>query len=473
MNNPFNVKPELGQDEEEHLPKPTLSEPTHDDFDDIDSSNNFSDGATKKDLMKRVQNLLFIFVIIGFTAWLIFSPSPQDEAKERAALKSQRAAEQSTNNSPPTTKALIDHLEKKADEEQTSNDKEAGTDPLKKGTVDRTNGVEYSGRGGYQNVAGSQSPRGGKGGEDSHRDEDLRASPIEVEGLKLVGEQQIAPKSSTEDALEMATRIVRGGGNNPSQSQELLARQVEAMQHASEQQGALQTKSANQKFIDEQSKDKDFQPIFKQPAAGDLMLIEGTIVRANLTSALNSDLPGKVYATVTSDVYDSIYQCHILIPMGSKLIGTYNNEVMVGQSRLLIAMNRLIFPNGESMNLRGSTANDSLGRSGIDADVNNHFFKMFGSSLIVGASSFFLGGRDVTSQSQSNGGQSMTTGSAVGTALNNTISALMERNRRIAPTLTKDNATPFILMIPRDFVVNKKIVKKSPSQSCGQSWWNQ
>ena len=71
----------------------------------------------------------------------------------------------------------------------------------------------------------------------------------------------------------------------------------------------------------------------------------GSIVPAVLISGINSDLPGPILAQVSQNVLDSATGRAILIPQGSRLIGTYQNASSNTQQRVQIVWQRLIFPN--------------------------------------------------------------------------------------------------------------------------------
>jgi type IV secretion system protein VirB10 len=98
----------------------------------------------------------------------------------------------------------------------------------------------------------------------------------------------------------------------------------------------------------------------------------GQVIPAALVTALNSDLPGRVIAQVTAPVYDSVSDDHLLIPQGARLIGTYDNGTNYGDQRLLLVWNRLILPNGWSINLQGMEASDPSGASGLRDRTDNH-----------------------------------------------------------------------------------------------------
>lgn len=180
-------------------------------------------------------------------------------------------------------------------------------------------------------------------------------------------------------------------------------------------------------------------------------LYQGTIVRVVLERSINTDSPGAIRGRVMSDVLDSLNQQTLLIPRGSTLIGSYKSSMLVGQARVLIAAERIILPNGKSVNLLGTPVADMQGASGLPADVDNHFWEMFRTSFIVGAASLLLP-KDQQNISISEGtqGNTKTGGSILGTALYDTIKQVSERNKGIGPTGTVDLGEPFTLMLSRD-----------------------
>jgi type IV secretion system protein VirB10 len=70
----------------------------------------------------------------------------------------------------------------------------------------------------------------------------------------------------------------------------------------------------------------------------------GTVIPAIMIGGVNSDLPGQIIGQVSENVYDSATGRYILIPQGSKLVGIYDNGVITGQQRVLVAWTRIIFP---------------------------------------------------------------------------------------------------------------------------------
>jgi len=56
-----------------------------------------------------------------------------------------------------------------------------------------------------------------------------------------------------------------------------------------------------------------------------------------------------------------------------------------GQTRLAVAFQRLIMPDGYSVSLDQFKGMNQIGDAGLHYHVNNHYFKIFGASLAVGS----------------------------------------------------------------------------------------
>lgn len=182
------------------------------------------------------------------------------------------------------------------------------------------------------------------------------------------------------------------------------------------------------------------------PTSSPYILHQGKTIPAVLGRQINSDMPGEITAYVVTNVYDSLGKGAMLIPKGSVLVGRYNSEVKPGQERVLFAFNRLIMPNGQSFDLPGAQGSDLAGASGITGDVDNHFFKMFGTSFFTA----WLTDR-VTPQTTTNGTTGTTTSvSPAGQVLVDVSKTILDRNRIIPPTITVDQGTRINVEVKKD-----------------------
>ncbi|WP_299846925.1 TrbI/VirB10 family protein [uncultured Paracoccus sp.] len=110
-------------------------------------------------------------------------------------------------------------------------------------------------------------------------------------------------------------------------------------------------------------------------------IIHGTLIEATLETAISSQLPGNVAANVSYDVW-SMDMSQVLIPRGSKLYGRYDAQIERGQRRVMIAWDRLVTSDGQSVQLEGY-GTDRIGRAGMTGKVNNHTLARFGSAAAV------------------------------------------------------------------------------------------
>ena len=109
----------------------------------------------------------------------------------------------------------------------------------------------------------------------------------------------------------------------------------------------------------------------------------GALIPGAMISAANSDLPGDILAQVTQNVYDTASGRYVVIPQGTKLFGRYDAYVALGQERLLIVWNRLVFPDGETLDIGGMQGYDSRGLAGFNDRVNTHFLRTLANALLI------------------------------------------------------------------------------------------
>lgn len=89
----------------------------------------------------------------------------------------------------------------------------------------------------------------------------------------------------------------------------------------------------------------------------------GTVIPATMISGLTSDSSSAgVVAQVRQDVYDSLTGTHLLIPQGTKIIGTGGGT---NGKRMDVSFDRIILPNGASIKLSGPHATDGMGYKGM------------------------------------------------------------------------------------------------------------
>lgn len=112
-------------------------------------------------------------------------------------------------------------------------------------------------------------------------------------------------------------------------------------------------------------------------------LKRGSVIPATLVTGINSDLPGRITAQVSQNVYDSATGRHLLVPQGSKLLGRYDSKVSFGQNRVLVIWTDLILPDGSTLQIGGMAGTDAAGYGGFRDRVDNHYLRTFGAALLT------------------------------------------------------------------------------------------
>lgn len=144
--------------------------------------------------------------------------------------------------------------------------------------------------------------------------------------------------------------------------------------------------SQGQAFVAQQAPQNDDQFVLQNRSRAPRSPYElktGAIVSGAMISAANSDLPGDILAQVTKNVYDTATGRFVLVPQGTKLFGRYDAFTQLGQERLLIVWNRLVFPDGETLDIGGMQGYDDRGLSGFKDKVNTHFLRTLGNALLI------------------------------------------------------------------------------------------
>src|SRR5271168_1391265 len=145
----------------------------------------------------------------------------------------------------------------------------------------------------------------------------------------------------------------------------------------------------------------------------------------------------------------AISSISISATQGSRLIGTYDSVVAFGQSRALLVWQRIVMPDGSSIQIDNLPATDAAGYAGLEDEVDYHTW-----TLLKGiAMSTLLGvGTQVTFGSgQSNLVQAIQQSTQEST--NQAGQRIVEKNLNIQPTLTVRPGWPLRVIVHKDLVL--------------------
>ena len=202
-------------------------------------------------------------------------------------------------------------------------------------------------------------------------------------------------------------------------------------------------------FVSQRDTGGIYNPHVLQTPVSPYQVMAGSVIAASLITGINSDLPGLVAAQVTENVYDTVTGRTLLIPQGARLIGTYDSVIAFGQSRALLVWQRVILPDGSSVEFDNLPATDTAGYAGLEDEVDYHTWRLIkgialatllgvGTELNLGSdeSDLVRAIRESTQQNVNRAGQRIT-----------------EKNLNVQPTITVRPGWPLRVIVHRDLVL--------------------
>jgi type IV secretion system protein VirB10 len=306
---------------------------------------------------------------------------------------------------------------------------------------------------------------------------------LEVAELPASEDFNVMPKFSEEDLFSQASRS-EDNINNPNNSaidlnaqdsgfsgdsfanQQFSARGEEGTSMMLFNGGDVLLEKESENLIADSGAEASIATKIKFP---DRTIAQGKLVDSVLETAINSDFAGKVRAIISRDIY-SDFSNNILIPKGSRLIGSYQSSVARGQTRVFITWERLIRPDAIDIQI-DSPASDQFGRVGIGGNVNNRYLELFNNSMLlslitVGAAAAAEGLTDGNgvSREQKNNGDEVITGTASDLAaeevvanLSKTAKTILDGAVKLSPTITIPQGTRVKIFVNKDLIFPKLV----------------
>ncbi|MFC5797075.1 TrbI/VirB10 family protein [Sphingopyxis terrae] len=192
----------------------------------------------------------------------------------------------------------------------------------------------------------------------------------ESERQRVAAERRAARESGV--MIELGRTTVGQAAMEPAAGSETQSPGAAAAFGGSDPNG----QSRKRDLVGRPNADSEVNPHRLEAAASPWTLHAGTVIAASLITGLNSDLPGIVTAQVTENIYDSVTGRTLLLPQGSRLIGSYDSVVASGQSRALLIWQRIILPDGASIRIDNVPASDAAGYAGLADRIDRHTWQL-------------------------------------------------------------------------------------------------
>lgn len=200
------------------------------------------------------------------------------------------------------------------------------------------------------------------------------AQEAEAERQRIAAEQKAARESGVMLQVSGGPRATASASSNITP--DAAAPAADGERTAFDPDRDPNSQQRKNEIVGRANRDDDINPHTLMPPVSPHTLMAGSIIAASLITGLNSDLPGLVTAQVTENVYDSVTGRTLLIPQGSRLIGSYDSVVAFGQSRALVVWQRIILPDGFSIRIDNVPATDTQGYAGLSDRIDRHTWQL-------------------------------------------------------------------------------------------------
>jgi type IV secretion system protein VirB10 len=177
----------------------------------------------------------------------------------------------------------------------------------------------------------------------------------------------------------------------------------------------------------------------------------GSVIPAAMITAIDTSRAGPVVATVTENVFDTVSGRRLLIPQGARLIGNHEGEGQYGDSRAVIAWDRLILPNGKSLVLSREPGVDAQGAVGVKGDVDRRLLPLAVATLFSGAITTL--GQAARDRDDNSGGLLGDAGDAASIQAAQIGGKLIDRELQVRPVIRLRPGARVRVLITRDLIL--------------------
>lgn len=187
----------------------------------------------------------------------------------------------------------------------------------------------------------------------------------------------------------------------------------------------------------------------------EMTIPQGTIIPCIQQTALDSSYPGLITAIVPQNIYGAGGHT-VLIDAGSKVVGTMQKGIVNGLSREFVLWQQMTTPAPNFVRIGlDSPAAGALGRTGLDGDVNRHFWEKIKGALLLstvdtGIQAAALGATNALASNRGGYGGSSINFYQFQNAGDQAVNTLLQSTIQIPDTLTRPQGASCSIFVARD-----------------------
>lgn len=182
-------------------------------------------------------------------------------------------------------------------------------------------------------------------------------------------------------------------------------------------------------------------------------------IPAVLIDSLNTQLPGKVQALVTQDVFGADGRLK-LIARGDILMGDYESLEKLGETRVNVTFNRIMRQGDGALIYGGADAfgyaADKMGRTGLIGELDTRFWDKYGTAFLTAAVGAAAGAAAQSSEGTEGIGGSL--GERLAEQFGVITAKVLEQNIDLAPVVTVAQGEEFIVQLTHDIQLREPAI---------------
>jgi type IV secretory pathway VirB10-like protein len=197
-------------------------------------------------------------------------------------------------------------------------------------------------------------------------------------------QKRLAIEKQRQDALDSDTVAIDfSHAGSPAAPTAVLSEKQAASESAKGEETAARPASVDGASLQTGKADPMGQYAFDQYQGRLYRVFEGTVLEGVVTNHIDGGLSGPVLVMLTTDYYSHDHQ-QLLMPQGTRLIGTVQSVGNAQQRKMFVTFHRAVCPDGFSLEFDKYLGLDQIGTTGLATKVDHGYLMAFGAAAAIG-----------------------------------------------------------------------------------------
>lgn len=196
-------------------------------------------------------------------------------------------------------------------------------------------------------------------------------------------QKRLAIEKQAQDALNSDTVAIDFSHAGTSSPSAVLSDKQVATDSARAEDNSAKPASVDAASATPSKSDPMSQYPFDQYQGQLYRIFEGTVLEGVVTNHIDGGFSGPILVMLTTDYYSHDHQ-QLLMPQGTRLIGTVQSVGNAEQRKMFVTFHRAVCPDGFSLDFDKYVGLDQIGTTGLATKVNHGYLLAFGAAAAIG-----------------------------------------------------------------------------------------